>query len=294
MITNSLRVLLSEIIDYAGLFPPSKIPMDVAVKNFADYSKGENAWMLGRFIVPINRLNEFSNEAEKYLNKKNPWRLSILVNDNLPKALKKVDEFNSQYEGKALIDTLEIKVKASSEITDAAKILPGNLKVFFEIPPGDVLTAFLTALAITKYGAKLRTGGVTVDAFPSTDAIIKFMRICIAANVPFKATAGLHHPLRCIKPLTYEGEAPIGAMNGFLNLFLSACLLRQDLNNAAVHRLMNDAEAAGFSFGEDEITWGNQTVSLQTLTLTRTKNALSFGSCSFLEPIEDLQELGLF
>lgn len=293
MITNSLRVLLSEIIDYAGLFPPSQVPMQTAVKNFADYLKGENSWMLGRFIVPFKRFDEFIDEGEKHFTKKNPWRVSLLVNNNLAKSLKRIDDFNSQFDGRAKIDTLEIKVKEASEITDAAKILPADFRTYFEIPPSDVLTSFLTALAITKHGAKLRAGGITVDAFPSTDAIIKFMRICIAANVPFKATAGLHHPLRCVKPLTYEPEPPIGAMNGFLNLFLSACILRQDLNNATVHRLMNDPEAASFSFGEDEITWGNQTVPLQTLSLTRMKNALSFGSCSFLEPIEDLQEIGL-
>ncbi len=291
--TNSLKILLSEIIDYAGLFPPSQVPMSVAVKNFSDYQKNENSWMLGRFIVPFNRLDEFSVEAEKYLTKKNPWRLSVLVNDNLPVALQTIAEFNDVND-KVKIDTLEIKVDEANEITNAAKIIPRELTAYFEIPANDILTSFVTALALTRQRAKIRTGGTTADAFPPTDAIIKFMRICVAANVPFKATAGLHHPLRCVKPLTYEQDAPIGAMNGFLNLFLSASLLRQNLNNPIVHRLMNESEGSNFEFGEDEICWSNQTISLQNLTLTREKNAISFGSCSFLEPIEDLQKLNLF
>lgn len=292
--TNSLKVLLTEIIDYAGLFPPSEVAMAVAVQNFAKYQKSKHAWMLGRFVVPASRLDEFSDEVEKFLTKKNLWRVCVLADDDLAETLARVAEFNSKYEGKAIIDTLEIKVAEAREINEATKILPKDLIAYFEIPQSEVLTEFMTALAITKQRAKIRTGGVTADAFPSTDAIIKFMRICIAANVPFKATAGLHHPLRCTKPLTYETNPPIGTMHGFFNLFLSACSLRQDLNNSFVHRLMNEFEGSNFEFGEDEIRWANQSIPTSTIALVRAKNAVSFGSCSFLEPIEDLQSLGLF
>ncbi len=292
--SNSLKVLLTEIIDYAGLFPPAQVPMTVAVKNYADYLKSENAWMLGRFIVPVNRLNEFSDEAEKHFTKKTLWRLSVLASDNLRQTLEVITKFNEINQGKAIIDTLEIKVTEAREITEAHKLLPGEITAYFEIPVSDFLSNFITALAITRQRAKIRTGGITANAFPSTDAIIKFMRICMAANVPFKATAGLHHPLRCTRPLTYETNSPIGTMHGFFNLFLSACLLRQDLNNASVHRLMNETDAAKFEFDEDGIRWTDQNISLKTIALTREKNAVSFGSCSFLEPIEDLQVIGLF
>ncbi|HRH42860.1 MAG TPA: hypothetical protein PKY82_14625 [Pyrinomonadaceae bacterium] len=291
--TNSLKVLLSEIIDYAGLFPPSQVTMATAVSNFDRYLKSEHAWMLGRFIVPVSRLDEFSYEAETFLDGKNPWRLSVLATDDLQETLDLVAEFNLEYEGRAKIDTIEIKVEKAAEINEAAKILPRELTAYFEIPPNDILADFITALAITRKGAKLRTGGVTTDAFPSTDAIIKFMRVCVAANVPFKATAGLHHPIRGTKPLTYEPNAPIGTMHGFFNLFLSACFLRQDLNNLFVHRIMNENESENIQFEEDRISWMDQNLSMLTVTLTRQKNAISFGSCSFLEPIEDLQGIGL-
>lgn len=292
--SNTLEVLLTEIIDYAGLFPPSQVPMSVAVQNFSNYLNSKHRWMLGRFIVPIRRLDEFSAEAEKFLDGKNLWRLSVLASDNLSETLQIVKGFNLEYEGKAIIDTLEIKVEKADEIKSAAKILPREITAYFEIPPNEVFTDFITALAITRQRAKIRTGGVTADAFPSTDAIIKFMRVCVATNIPFKATAGLHHPLRCTKPLTYEPNAPIGTMHGFFNLFLSACLLRQDLNNPLVHRLMNESDGVNFTFNDDEISWMNHSISAQTIALTRQKNAISFGSCSFLEPIEDLQNLGLF
>ncbi len=290
---NSLRGLLSEIIDYAGLFPPSQVPMATAVQNFDKYLNSEYAWMLGRFIVPIGHLDEFSDEAKPFLNSRKTWRLSLISNEDLEETLEIVSDFNLKHEGKAKIDTLEIKVEKVDEINQSSKIIPHELVAFFEIPSDDGIGDFITSLALNRQRAKIRTGGITQNAFPSTDAIIKFMRICIAANVPFKATAGLHHPVRCTKPLTYEANAPIGTMHGFFNLFLSACFLRQDLNNSFVHRLMNETGGKNFSFKEYKISWIDHSVSTVNVALTRSKNAISFGSCSFLEPIEDLQSLGL-
>lgn len=285
---KSLTALLSEIVDYAGLFPPSEVSMQVAVQNFNSYIRGEHAWMLGRFVVPVGRLEEFSESSKKYLEGKNLWRLSALPQEDLAASMAAISEFNEKNAGRAVIDTVEVKVSESREITTTGKILPTGVIAFYEIPATEILTDFITALALTRQRAKIRTGGITPGAFPSTDAVIKFMRICIAANVPFKATAGLHHPLRCQKPLTYEPNAPTGTMHGFLNLFLAACLLRHDLNHPLVHRLMNESDDAAFQFDDEAIRWAGHEFPTKAIELTRLKNAVSFGSCSFVEPIEDL------
>lgn len=290
--TESLKTLLTEIIDYAGLFPPSQVGMTSAVQNYANYLKSENAWMLGRFIVPISRLDEFLFEAEKFSEDK-LWCLSVILEGSLEEAVEKIAKFNEINAEKFIVDTLETKVNSADEIKQASRIIPKDLTTYFEIPLQDIMTDLMIALAMTKNRAKIRTGGITQSAFPNSAEIIKFMRVCIAANVPFKATAGLHHPLKCQKPLTYEADAPIGTMHGFFNVFLAACFLRQNLNNSFVHQLINDTDASNFKFSENEIRWKNESVSSQTIALVRQKNALSFGSCSFLEPIEDLTNLEL-
>ena len=61
---ESVRTLLAEIIDYAGLFPPSQITMQEAVINFATYRNSNYSWMLGRFVLPVARLDEFMEAAE--------------------------------------------------------------------------------------------------------------------------------------------------------------------------------------------------------------------------------------
>jgi hypothetical protein len=291
--TESLRILLAEIIDYAGLFPPSNVGMTSAVQNYANYLQSENAWMLGRFILPVSKLDEFSAEAESFFGDK-IWRLSVVADENLPETLDKIAKFNESNAEKFIVEMLELKVNSADEIHHASKLIPRNLTTYFEIPLQEIMTDLMIALAMTKNRAKIRTGGITKEAFPNSPEIVKFMRVCIAANVPFKATAGLHHPLKCTKPLTYEQNAPVGTMHGFLNLFLSACFLRQDLNNSFVHNLINETDAGKLEFADEGVLWKEHAVLNQTIETVRTKNAISFGSCSFLEPIEDLQNAGLF
>ena len=290
---DSLYTLLAEIVDYAGLFPPSKVSMAVAVQNYSQYLKSEHSWMLGRFVVPISNLDKFIKEATPYLEANKVWRLSGIAGEDFAADLKKIARFNKKHEGQAVIDAIEIKAATTEVIYEAAKALPENISAYFEIPPTEILTEYMTALALTKSRAKIRTGGITQEAFPSTDEIIKVIRVCLAANVPFKATAGLHHPLRCVKPLTYEENAPKGLMHGFLNLFLSAAYLRSDLNCSFVHKLMNETEADDLRFEDERIIWQNHSVEAKTIELLRQKNAVSFGSCSFDEPIEDLQQLAV-
>jgi len=122
--------------------------------------------------------------------------------------------------------------------------------------------------------AKIRTGGVTPDAFPSAETIAQFIRECRDHHVAFKATAGLHHPLRCVKPLTYEPDAPTGTMHGFINVFIAAAIPER-----AEEVLLDNEFALNASVTHDEIAY------MRTW-------AISFGSCSFEEPIADLKELG--
>ena len=65
--TQSLDILLAQIVDYAGLFPPADLPMDQAVANYAAYRQDPGAWMLGRFVVPVARLDEFAQAAAPFL-----------------------------------------------------------------------------------------------------------------------------------------------------------------------------------------------------------------------------------
>ena len=292
-VKQSLRVLLSEIVDYAGLFPPSQVPMAKAVENYAAYLTSEHGWMLGRFVCPIARLAEFEQNAEKYLNGEQVWRVSALAGENLAEDVLEIERFNDAYENRAVIDALEIKANTPESVKAAKQLLPAELKTYFEFPLKLYINEFVSTIAVNRLRAKIRTGGVTQEAFPPVDEIVKFLRVCIAANVPFKATAGLYHPVRCLRALTYEENAPHGTMHGFLNVFLAAAFLRRNLNAPFINRVMTETDAGQFEFDDGGATWNGNRVELAQIGLMRERNAISFGSCSFVEPIEDLQQLGL-
>ncbi len=292
----SVRVLLSEIIDYAGLFPPSQVSMAEAVLNYATYKNSNYNWMLGRFVVPAARLEEFWETARDFVSRdeKSGWRLSIIAGEDIYETLRIVDDFNAKNASYILCDTLEVKANTESKIENTVKALPNYMTAYFEVPIDERLPDLVCALALYEQRAKIRTGGVTTDAFPQTREIIRFIRTCLAANVPFKATAGLHHPLRCFKPLTYEANAPTGTMHGFLNVFLATGFARLGFNPNLLESLLEDEFTESFGFTDGAVTW-HQTYILTAMQLkvVRDQNIISFGSCSFDEPITDLREIGL-
>ncbi|HVE71440.1 MAG TPA: hypothetical protein VNI54_08740 [Thermoanaerobaculia bacterium] len=170
------------------------------------------------------------------------------------------------------------EVKATSE-EEIAEFPPD---VYVEI--ADI--ALLDAIKRHGQRAKIRTGGITADAFPAVRDVAGFLRACKAKGVAFKATAGLHHPLRCVKPLTYEPNAPTGTMHGFLNVFLAAAMLDH------ADEILAETDPRAFAFDDDHASWRGHRVSTEELRTMRRDFATSFGSCSFEEPIGDLKELG--
>lgn len=292
----SVRALLGEIIDYAGLFPPAHLSMPEAVINYTTYKYSNYDWMLGRFVVPVARLGEFLESARDFFPKdiKKAWRITVLASENIRETVYKIEDFNSEYAPFAVCDSLEVKVDFSSEIENVIGIVPTQLiKTYFEIPLGENLADLVSTLAINKQRAKIRTGGTMPEAFPSAKQIVRFVRTCLAANVPFKATAGLHHPVRCTKPLTYEANAPEGAMHGFLNLFLATGFAKEGFKPRALEELLEDELTESFVFDEKGVHWRENFLNTTLLARLREKNITSFGSCSFTEPIEDLRELGI-
>lgn len=295
-VKESVRTLLAEIIDYAGLFPPSNVSMPEAVINYATYRNSNYDWMLGRFIVPVARLNEFLESAEDFISMDpdRTWHLSVLAGEDIYETIRQIDDFNDRHAPVIVCDTMEVHASTESKIINTVNALPPKLTTYFEIPNDERLPDLIAALSLNGQRAKIRTGGVTPDAFPPVRAIIRFIRTCLAANVPFKATAGLHHPLRCYKPLTYDANAPEGIMHGFLNLFLATAFARYGFKPSLLEEILEDEFEESYEFNESGVLWRQEHfLNNSQLKRTREQNIISFGSCSFTEPIEDLQELGL-
>jgi len=297
--TASLRALLEGTIDYAGLFAPASLDMRTSVGNYSRYRNHPQHWALGRLVLPVARLDEFMNAQEDAVSE--PWHLSGIVSAAIASDLAAVDEFNRKASG-AVIDSVEVRACNLEEIELIRIHRPAGATVLYEITPerADELLPILRSIGGC---AKLRTGGVVAEAFPPVEHMAEFIACCAELGVPFKATAGLHHPLRCMRPFTYEPDAPEGWMHGFLNLFTASaiawCAVRSGnaVPRAALATCLADTERANWHFGEDALTWSGDRepvrIDSDALRLTRSRLALSFGSCSFEEPMQDMCELDL-
>lgn len=296
---QAMKALLGGIVDYAGLFPPAGLGMAEAVANYAAYRRSPDRWMLGRFIVPAVRLEEFDEAAAKRLERRpggEPWRLSALAGEDAADDLRAIGEFNCRHAadgaGAALIDTVELRAASAERIGQVARGIPPWAAAFVELPLEPDPEPLVAALAAAGLRAKARTGGITADAIPPAGRIVRFLAACIRHDVAFKATAGLHHPLRGEYALTYEPGAPRAVMHGYLNVFLAAALLRAGGTEDDARLLLEDQDPAAFSADAAGVAWRGRRFDSAELAAGRGL-ALSFGSCSFTEPVADLATLNL-
>jgi hypothetical protein len=296
---QAIQTLLRASIDYAGLFPPAALDMAAAVHNYARYQSGEDAWALGRFIVPASRLPEFDTAAAPYISASmtRRWQLGALTGPDLESDLPLITTFNHQHsahpEGGAVVDSIEVKASSVPAIKETMSQIPGHLQAYVEIPIEEDPAELLAAIAGRGARAKVRTGGVTREAFPRSEDLVRFMARCTEVNIPFKCTAGLHHALRAEYRLTYAPDSSTGVMFGFLNVFLAAALLRSGLPASAAEQVIEETSPQAFQVGEREIAWGGHRLDNAALKAARETTIISFGSCSFTEPLEDLQALRL-
>jgi hypothetical protein len=145
-------------------------------------------------------------------------------------------------------------------------------EVYVEVPIDGELEARLDAVATVGLRAKVRCGGAQV---PSVSQLARFVSACRARSLVFKATAGLHHAVRS------EGE------HGFLNLLAAATFEGHE------EPALEETEASAFALTADAFTWRARSASPARLATVRRDLLHSIGSCSFFEPVEELEALGM-
>ncbi|GJM26476.1 MAG: hypothetical protein DHS20C16_28910 [Phycisphaerae bacterium] len=321
----AFQELMSGLIDYAGLFPPAKLPMDRAVALYNGYRQCPESWMLGRFICPCTRAEEFILHAEIFLDQArpdNPWRISALgelvkdarfIDRATSNSLAAIADLTDQFSEGVCVDAYECRWPADVlEASDPKQIadLLGSLvgafdeyapvatHIFLEVPFGDgwktKVPAFIESVANARpesaaghrVSLKIRTGGVTADLFPSPEQVACFVNACVTSKIAFKATAGLHHPIRLFH------DSVDTRMHGFINVFGGAMLLANQLiDEAGMKTLLEDEDPDAFEFSEDGFGWNGRKISAEQIAEFRKEVAISFGSCSFDEPVDDLDDL---
>lgn len=230
---DAIRAALTSLIDHAPLFPPASLPMPDALEEDRRARADEHAWVLNRLVWPSSRLDELEGEDRA---------LSVLLDGG--------------YEGDARAEAVETRWDAGLDGLSG--------EAYVELPLDEALEQRVATLAERGLRAKVRCGGAEV---PPARALGRFLRVCREAGVPFKATAGLHHPH------AEEGQ------HGFLNV-LAACAFADEAALTDAVELTRDA-----------LRWRGREAGAEELARVRREELVAVGSCSFFEPVADLQEL---
>lgn len=301
--TRTLEVFMKGLIDYAGLFPPARLDMSLAAATYARHLDSEFGWMLGCFICPVGRLDEFA-KTRAVLEEYAPIQVSVLgtppsSEDELGDLAKLDAEMVSRFAEGGWAKPVQFEVKWPGNLisTEALQRYDSELsrggcdyeRLFFEIDRRDTwmddvrrMTGALAA-AGDRFGFKIRTGGPTPDFYPDPAEVAAAITACTDAGVPFKATAGLHHPIR------HERSDEGVTEHGFFNVFGGAALLYgNELNRDQLLDVLDDRDSADFRFESDRFVWRDHSVGIDALRSARSRLAFSYGSCSFDEPLHDL------
>jgi hypothetical protein len=292
---SALRAALAHFIDYAGLFPPAALDLQTTVTNHERYARSSEGWMLGRLVVPLSRLDEVAQVLGRLPAVERHWTIAVLAGAAVPveSVAAAIHRFQAS-PGTAGITVSAVETAPAG--LDALPAVPDHhvtLERFVEVPLDATCTTWLDAVAAGGWHAKVRTGGLTADRFPSPASLASLLEACAQRGLPLKTTAGLHHAIRGAYRITYEPESPTGVMHGFLNLLIAALLVRTGAGTAAdAQRALEVRDAREFTLGEDGIGWQGHTFTAAACAGTRTHLLRSVGSCSFDEPVADLRALG--
>jgi hypothetical protein len=266
---DARRVLFGGLIDHAALFPPASMPMPEAIEADRAARATEHAWILDRFICPASKLGELPREAP---------RLSVVL-DGGEADLEAVHE--ARLTGR-VVELVEARV-APEWIPDTQRLVEATLgegvRTFWELPPSRALAGEVAAVREAGAGAKIRCGGASV---PPVEAVAAFVGACRDADVPFKATAGLHHAVRA-------GEA-----HGFLNLLAAAVFaFTEGLSADQLEPLLTEEDPSAFAVDADGLRVHDLSADADAIAEARRDLFIAYGSCSFSEPVDDLTALGL-
>jgi hypothetical protein len=303
MVAASLKALLAHSVDYAGMFPPCSLGLEPALRNQAEYVRSTEEWMLGAFVLPTGQFDAAKQLLSQF-DAQRPLRVAALgpktanaddfleALDDTDAAIRSLSRHNVDL---VSISHLEMFLPHGVDVVSLkeARSILGDLPVFWEAPPARaettiaLLAEFNSDADSATFGYKLRTGGVTADAFPTSMQIAKALVTPATHQLPIKFTAGLHHPLR-----QYRAEVQT-KMHGFLNVLGAAVLAaehRWDTNQTAM--MLEDENVDSFSFADDFFAWREWRIDTKRLQYRR-RFVVSFGSCSFDEPRDDLRALKL-
>ncbi|HEU5219114.1 MAG TPA: hypothetical protein VFU23_10675 [Gemmatimonadales bacterium] len=289
-----VRALLAGAIDYAGLFPPAELDMGTAVSRYLVHRAGPDAWALGRFVVPSSRLDALAVETRAGAEglpegEARLIPLTVLLGADTAGDVEAVETFNREcLVNGARVDAVEVKAATDEVVHRVLEVIPARWVRYVEVPLGEGTPSALDAVRDGGAFAKVRTGGTVAEAIPTPERLIEFLEGVKLRRLAFKATAGLHHPVRGLYRLTGAPDGPLGVTYGYLNLMIAAGILWRGGDRTLAREALLESDIESYTINGDALLWHDLRFEGDAIERMRSAFFHGFGSCSFSEPLREL------
>lgn len=299
--SDARHAFLAHLIDDAALFPPASLPLGEAVAEHRLAAAGPHSWMQGRFLCPASRLPDLAAALD---GDAGGWTIGAVLDGPARggawvEAVRADLDVVASFAEHAAVDLVEVPLPAGdpgAAVAGMADALGaaglGAVLPCLEVPFGgqwdEQVPAVVAMIGDVGASAKIRCGGPSPGDFPAPGQLARFVAACRDAEVSFKATAGLHHPVRRPDPVT-------GAtMHGFLNLGAAAvAACARGATEERLTEILEETDPAAFRLDETGCGWREHIAGGAEVAAVREALFLSYGSCSFSEPVVDLVALGV-
>ena len=189
----------------------------------------------------------------------------------------------------AIVDTIECKPQTLEGVDWLAKELGPSFDVYVEVTAGDDAPRWLERVGRARVERQGADRWPHARRIPQPGGTADLHRGCPAVEGPFKATAGLHHAVRGSYGSPTTTSAAQAPMYGYLNVILATAAIRAGATRDVAEQVLCQTDTSSLVFGDEVIRWGAAEWSAGIVRGTRAEQLVSFGSCSFREPVEELR-----
>jgi hypothetical protein len=329
----SIRALLSDIVDYAGLYPPAQLEFDAALRNYAAYRASKDAWMLSRFVCPAGRLPHLTPYLAELFSGQ-PLRVTVIGTGgddpesflhNVHRDVVAIEQYHMEQPRRVMLEGYETRLPAPvlesgdraaiRQLIDAAveRLHEGDAvepAAFFETPLVGAWRESVSHVAEALAEAiRVRSAGESAEAESVAPPRLGFKLRCggstpeaypsveqVTAVMERCREAGV--PIKFTAglhhPMRHYDPGVRMFVHGFLNLFAAGVLAYTlALDHHDVQAIIEEQDARHFSFTNEFFGWNEAEATISEIQYARKHRVTSFGSCSFDEPRADLTQLGL-
>lgn len=283
---GSLDALFVRLIDDAAVFPPGNAAVRDAVGNHRKHRSAWYAPLIGPLVLPDTELSTASRAVRELAPADPPLPISVVITSGAggltALARRELPGLQVVAAEIALRDPADLRGNAQRVVAAAQEFDPDEVTIFVELPFQPGWIAAIEVIEAAGLSGKIRTGGVVPDAYPAADQLAAQLSALIEADLPFKATAGLHRawPNRI---LSERGETL--SQHGFLTVLMAieALVDGAGVDQAAELLRLDDPGRIYAAFSG----WDAAAVSRVR------RRFRSFGCCGVTDPVDDLVTLGL-